>query len=488
MKITKFDEPKLQFGSSQHIDMRFGIMNYAPVDFDSDSAPKQIRVGIIGSSASIEGLSDWLIKCRDEIPAKQSRQPNLFPKFPGFNPEASFRSTIVTDSSLHRDIQSSKLTSITQIAMPDERKLEGVRAIVEEMRSLLDKKPPDVLVVAVPQEFLDAFEPPEAPVNLDDESAVVQQLLKPQAQIDFRDLLKARSMVLPRACPIQLVLPATYDPTKRRRGRSRRGVIRPIQDEATRAWNFHTAIYYKAGGIPWKLIHDQSALPTCYVGVGFFRTLDKLRLSTSVAQVFNELGTGVVVRGEAAMYEKEDRQIHLDENGAYNLLRRALDQYRMEHFAPPARVVLHKTSPFSDAEVSGFERVIQEKSIHACDMLWIGKQFTRLFRSGVYPPLRGTCLSLDSSTQVLYTKGSVEFYATYPGMYMPRTVRISCEKVSRTPRKLAEEVFALTKMNWNDTQLDGGMPITIRAARQVGEILKYANHDDDIPPHYSFYM
>jgi hypothetical protein len=43
-------------------------------------------------------------------------------------------------------------------------------------------------------------------------------------------------------------------------------------------------------------------------------------------------------------------------------------------------------------------------------------------------------------------------------------------------------------MNWNDTQLDGAMPITIRAARQVGDILKYANPDDDVPPHYSFYM
>ncbi len=264
--------------------------------------------------------------------------------------------------------------------------------------------------------------------------------------------------------------------------------VRPLQDEATRAWNFHTALYYKAGGTPWRLTHDPEKLQTCFVGIGFFRTLDKQRISTSVAQVFNERGTGVVVRGEAAMFQKEDRQLHLDEEGAYKLLLRALEQYRHEHHTVPARVVIHKTSSHSAAEIVGFQRAIDEFKIHSCEMLWLSKSFTRLFRNGVYPPLRGMCLSLDDRTQILYSRGSVEFYATYPGMYMPRTLRIGCERIEQTPRYLAEEVFALTKMNWNDTQLDGGMPITIRAARQVGDILKYANATDDVPPHYSFYM
>ena len=82
MKITRFEEPVLQFGTSQHVDIRFGIMNYCPLDFDSDHAPKKIRVGIVGSAVSLEGLRDWLEKCRHEILAKQSRKPNLFPSSP----------------------------------------------------------------------------------------------------------------------------------------------------------------------------------------------------------------------------------------------------------------------------------------------------------------------------------------------------------------------------------------------------------------------
>ena len=102
--------------------------------------------------------------------------------------------------------------------------------------------------------------------------------------------------------------------------------------------------------------------------------------------------------------------------------------------------------------------------------------------------MRGTFLTLDDRHQILYTRGSVEFYATYPGMYMPRSLLIVCDRVEQTPRYLAEEILSLTKMNWNDTQFDGGMPITIRAAQQVGSILRYSAASDPIPAQYSFFM
>jgi hypothetical protein len=35
-------------------------------------------------------------------------------------------------------------------------------------------------------------------------------------------------------------------------------------------------------------------------------------------------------------------------------------------------------------------------------------------------------------------------------------------------------------MNWNGTQFDGALPITLKAARQVGDILKCVP-DDTIP-------
>jgi hypothetical protein len=53
---------------------------------------------------------------------------------------------------------------------------------------------------------------------------------------------------------------------------------------------------------------------------------------------------------------------------------------------------------------------------------------------------------------------------------------------------IAAETLALTKMNWNNTQFDNGLPITITAAKHVGEVLKYVGEEQEIAPRYSFYM
>ena len=89
---------------------------------------------------------------------------------------------------------------------------------------------------------------------------------------------------------------------------------------------------------------------------------------------------------------------------------------------------------------------------------------------------------------VLYAKGSVEFFRTYPGMYVPMPLLLRMKETSQPLPFLAEEVLALSKMNWNNTQFDGGFPITVRAARNVGDILKYVPDGSPIAPRYSFYM
>ena len=40
MKADFFHEPELEFGIDKHIDMKFGLMNYGPLDFQVPTAPK----------------------------------------------------------------------------------------------------------------------------------------------------------------------------------------------------------------------------------------------------------------------------------------------------------------------------------------------------------------------------------------------------------------------------------------------------------------
>ena len=88
--------------------------------------------------------------------------------------------------------------------------------------------------------------------------------------------------------------------------------------------------------------------------ITFYRSSDHVTLETSVAQVFNQRGDGVIVRGAAAKVSRQDRQPHLARSDAESLLTDSFSRYRKEHRHPPARVVLHKTSSYTAAEIAGF--------------------------------------------------------------------------------------------------------------------------------------
>lgn len=484
MSIEFLPEPELEFGESRHIDIKFGLMNYGPLNYAHPLAPKQIRLGIVGSNESIEGVCAWLERCRGEIAAKPSKQPNLFPRFPGFDTDTCFRSSMLLEQQLYRPIATRVLTELCKGSDRNKIVAQAVEVFLEEFRYLVQRTAVDVLLCALPLELFNVMERDDE-TSADDHSSGDQED-SDLSDLDFHNLLKARALHLNR--PIQIVLPATYDEKKRLKQKTRPDRERRPQDEATRAWNFHTAIYYKAGGTPWRLVRDPAQLATCFIGVSFFEALDKSSLLTSVAQVFNERGEGVIVRGDAAVISKEDRQPHLRAEDAHKLLTNALTRYRDEHKTLPARVVLHRSSACNTAEIHGFTEAARGKDVEYLDIVSIAPSHIRLFRAGSYPPLRGTFLSLDAQTHILYTKGSVDFFETYPGMYIPRPKLFRCDATEQTPRFLAQEILGLTKMNWNNTQFDGADPITIRASRQVSSILKYVEEDGYVAPFYRFYM
>jgi hypothetical protein len=99
----------------------------------------------------------------------------------------------------------------------------------------------------------------------------------------------------------------------------------------------------------------------------------------------------------------------------------------------------------------------------------------RLFRTKANPPLRGTLLSADDANHFLYTVGSVDFYRKYPGMYVPRSLHFGIQESSKPPLFLAEELLRMSKMNWNNTQIYNSLPVTLEAARKVGDLMKHVS-------------
>src|ERR1051325_1368931 len=250
MNLVLLPEPELQFGNNgRHVDIRFGIRNHGPLLHGDPLAPSEIRVGLIGTAETIQGVKDWLELCRAGLPAKQSKKPNLFPAFPGFSKDSCFACDLVITDRSERAINPRHFNDLIRNKSRDEAAKQAVDAFVTECQFLQDKAPVDVFVCAPPAELMEFLD-----TGFVQETANAQEAEAEEAEneegtvggIDFHDLLKAKGLSLRK--PIQMARPATYD--ENAKPGKRGGEMRRVQDVATRAWNFHTAIYYKAGGIP----------------------------------------------------------------------------------------------------------------------------------------------------------------------------------------------------------------------------------------------
>jgi hypothetical protein len=476
MKLEMFKEPLLEFGEDTHICPRAGITKFGVYDTRLSTRRQQILVGGVGSSDDLNKLAQWIEKCKQTIPQKSdSNQPELFTSFCGFNKDVGFRAEIIINDDLTRPINLSEIREIQKIKDWNDRVDKAVELYYRHIKFLAQNRLVDVIVCVIPDDlykrmFREEIRPDEPTLDDDDEDDK-----KEIREINFRRLLKAQVMHLGK--PIQLTISQSLDSNATGR-----------QDDATKAWNFTTALYYKANQtVPWKLVSNINRPSVCFVGISFYRSRDRKMLNSSLAQIFDELGNGVILRGTPIILKK-DRAPHLNVNQAYELLHRALDEYNVALETSPARMVIHKSSSFNDEEMDGFKQAIRDARVSAVDFVNILDSNIRLFRDGIYPPHRGTHIELDTVTHLLYTRGSVEYYRTYTGKYIPQPLEIRIIESDESPGQICKEILGLTKMNWNNTQFDQKYPITLGCARKVGQIMKYVPDDENPQIRYSFYM
>lgn len=469
MKLTTLGEPLLEFGSGTHICPRTGIEHLGVYDKRDELRRTELRIGVVGRGEGIDLLDEWLEKCRDGIERKKdSKLLNLFRGFGGINQSYGFLTRLINSPQYTRTLKKSEISAVVKLASRAERVERAVGLYYEQIRFLAENRSVDVIVCVMPNEMFDSITA-SARENDSEENEV---------EHNFRRILKARCMHL--GTPLQLVREKTILIAK---------YAGDQQDPATKAWNFCTALYYKGNRtIPWRLVEDTAKLRSCYIGVGFYKSRDGATVSSSLAQVFDEFGHGIILRGTPVSIDKKNRHPYLNEDQAYELLREALNEYdrALEHM--PARIVIHKSSHFRESERTGFLRALDDKGIRSKDFVAITETDIRLFGDKDYPPKRGTLLTISETEGVLYTRGTVDFYKTYPGMYVPSPLKVSVYEQDSSLESLCDEILGLTKMNWNNTQMDGRLPITLECARKVGDIMKYVSPTEKPQVSYSFYM
>lgn len=473
MKLEHIDEPRLRFAAGDHICPRRGIATYGVYDRGMGARRNDLMIGAVGTAACIESLADWISTCGSEIPPiPDAKQPNLRVGFPGFGVGQGFDAKLVFAQDLARSIKKSEVDEIVAISDRQTRLTKAIDLYYEHVKFLAQNRQVDVVVCVIPDVL-------HKVISTDEPSPIEESLeasVEVAPELNFRRALKARTMSLGK--PLQLI--RAFSLESNRKGQ---------QDDATKAWNFCTALYYKAGPrVPWKLASDDKRPSSCAVGIAFYRSRDRQVLNTSLAQIFDELGNGLILRGTPVDMPREDRVPHLSANQAHTLLTAALTEYRVALRNYPARIVVHKSSNFSPEEVEGIRGAAADLHIDTVDLVTVMDSKLRLFREGSYPPFRGTRIEVNGQRHLLYSRGSVWYYKTYTGLYIPQPIELRIVRSEESPSFVAREVLGLSKMNWNNTQFDGKYPVTLGCARKVGEIMKYLAENEVPQVRYGFYM
>lgn len=480
-KSRVFDEPVLEFGGGgQHCDPRHGLRDYGPLQ---PSPGDIIRVGVIGTEETVAGFTEFLEETARGIDSENKQLINLNPDFPGLGNQNPFRCKFEVPSNATIALSHRQVNEIKKIGRHDEAVRHAVTLIPEQLSSLMESSAkPDVIVLALPVPLIEKL----VNAKSEEESEAADEDEDTNDALNFRDLLKAKNLHLD--VPTQIVWPDTWDDAAKIPRKVKRESNRQTQAKATRAWNLLNSLFYKAGKVPWRLLPDEAEFRTSFLGIGFYRDLDGQQLWTSTAQMFDERGKGLILRGARAHTETKGRHPYLTATDADDLVTQSIAAYRAHHKHVPARVVVLKTSRFRPEEAEGIDAALERLGIDLCDLLWVQESSPiAVFRDGNYPVLRGTFVDLKGKG-LLYTRGSVPYYGTYPGLRVPRPLLlVPHENSDSALPKLAEEVLALTKVNWNSTQFDQKLPAPIKAAREVGRILKHIEYGVPTSPDFRKY-
>lgn len=479
-------EPSLIFGKGgRHVDPKAGLATFGPCILEDQRSPPPtaIRIGIIGTGDSISGTQSLIQEYQSPIPAIGNVDPNLFPSYPGF--EEVFGCALSSSDEWIEVVSDKEFGRIADRPNRPSRILESARILEEKLANLAILVPrPSVVIIALPQKMLrllesapeQIFTPPvgdslQLTLFPEDEELPYPEIVDLSAKpLNLRGLIKAHAMQL--SMPTQILRPDTLAGSSR------------VQDRATVAWNLSVAIYYKAGGYPWRLADP---LPgACYLGISFYRDRTHLQSNTgtSVVQIFTRTGEGLVLRGKR--FEWKGRSPHLSEEGAFELMTDALRLYDSSLGHSPSRLVVHKTSRYWPDELEGFKTASQEVGL--TDFLSLERRGIRFTRDGKYAPIRGSVMEIQENDYVVYTRGYVPYLKTYPGLRVPNPVEVLEHHGDSSPQTVTKEILSLTKLNWNSADFSCADPVTLKFAREVGSVLAYIPEHDTPKSEHLYYM
>ena len=467
---TVLEEPKLRFHATEprytSISPIEGLRAWGPYDASVPGSltPNPLRLAIVSPERSLNQVIAFLGKLGQSV--GKTSGDEYVEQWPGWR--SVFQSNLEVpgsrDDPLVQLVPEDSANKVRKQAQPEVAFLDALK---NHIRPLLARRHEfDVLVVYIPERWADFRVGSE-----------------PGYDFDLHDSLKVFGT--PNGLTIQVIEEHTL---KQR-------------DQARVMWWLGLALYVKGNGTPWKLV--DSSPDTAFVGVsyGISRSARNERMILGCSQVFDEQGEGLrfllypvespVFRGKNPFMSREDAR------RLFGLVRDIYQETRGER---PRRVVVHKTTHFTGAEMEGAAEALS--GIEEIELLqvqqeanWraIGWDAARQSISN-FPVKRGTIIPLDPYRFLLWTQGDVlgiaggsrHYYQEKRGIPSPLVVR---RFRGQSPiEQIAIELLRLTKMNWNNHQLYSRLPVTISFSNTISQIAKQVQQVWRVPYDFRYFM
>lgn len=453
---VKFDayhlgEPALSFSTqstNNAINQLKGLVQYGPIDISFSTKPinrSQIKLCVLSPDNCVEKILSHLnnLNCKIQNNGKDTFLPN----YEGFN--EIYRRPILVPTKDQKNLcvtyPYSTAYNYTRGQFVDFLK-RGID------RFALNRADYDILVIYIPKSFTKFRN-----------ATVISQ------DFDLHDALKLYAT--DKGVTIQFIEERSLD----------------SNDQCKVLWGLSTALYAKASmGILWQPQEIQQN--TAYIGISYAISKEK-GICIGCSQLFDATGTGMrmLLRKIASPVFAGHRNPYMGKDEARSMMIALRDEYyRCNPTAKLERIVIHKTTPFMKDEIIGitqaFEGISDIELIQIQDYnYWRGIRYGIDYKIGAdaYPMERGTVISLNDNSILLWTHGSLKHSELGKGNYyknsrgIPSPLLIKRYHGNSSGETIVKEILMLTKMNWNSgDSLYKVLPVTLDFAKVLSRMSK----------------
>ncbi len=448
----QFEEPKMSFNVDKDdkkvtINQIKGLIAYAPIDvsFSKGIIRASIRISIIAPDQQVDKLISHLNRLKNKGTLKNSNDGFLQP-YSGF------------ESIYRRGLDIPDKDDKLRCLIYDEKKALAIsrNAFVAMLKRGIDKiatnsLETDVLIIYIPNKFKRFREDIDG-IN----------------DFNLHDAIKLYGT--DKGVKIQFIEEKSIN----------------YYDNCKVMWGLSTSLYAKANGVLWHPAFFES--DTAFVGISYAYS-QKKGISIGCSQLFDCTGTGIrlIMRKiENPEFKGHNPYMKCDEARAVMSSLRE-QYYRSSPTQRLSRIVVHKTTPFTNEEIKGFTQALE--GIDDIELLqiqelspWRAIRFGERATDGAanFAIKRGTTIKVTDDSFLIWThgtiqhedlKGKMNYYKGGRGIPSPLLVRRYYGKASG--ETLVNEILMLTKMNWNSgDSLYKVLPVTLDFAKVLSRMSK----------------